>query len=252
MQNCWANVLGGCRGGLSGEHIISESVFSGDTVGVQGHPWCREGHKFIGKANYTANILCRQHNSDLSPVDDAGANAFAAFRMMATVYRNRCGMLEYGVWSGRFDVLEQYADGSGFERWLLKTLINMEIAGRQGVQIGANANGALLDTELVKLAFGLNSFTGRAGLYFAAFEAEAIDMQERVQYTSWVKKSGDVPFVGAGAFVLYGFRFFLCLDPAGFPEAVVMQGRELKLLHHIETINVDLNNKPSQRFHFRW
>jgi hypothetical protein len=49
------------------------------------------------------------------------------------------------------------------------------------------------------------SFQNRAGLYFAAFDAEDIDMQERVQYTSWIK---DVPpkssYVGAGALVRLG------------------------------------------------
>ena len=74
--------MGECSGGLSGEHIISASLFLGDNIGVKGLPWCREGHRFIGKSSYTANILCRKHNSDLSPVDDAGSLAFAAFRTL--------------------------------------------------------------------------------------------------------------------------------------------------------------------------
>src|SRR5438128_186073 len=117
MDGCWANVLGGCSRGLSGEHVITESLFLDDSIGVKGLPWCREGHKFIGKASYTANILCRKHNSDLSPVDDAGTFAFATFRAMATIYNNRSGMLQYGVWCGRFDVIEQKIDGAGLERW---------------------------------------------------------------------------------------------------------------------------------------
>jgi hypothetical protein len=245
--------LGGCSGGLSAEHIISGSLFLGDTIGVKGMPWCREGHKFIGKAAYTSNILCRKHNSDLSPVDDAGTNAFAGFRMMATIYTNRSGMLNYGLWCGRFDVIEQQVDGRGLERWLLKTLINMEIAGKQGLAIGLNAPQGGVATELVEIAFGIKSFEGGAGLYFSAFDNEAIDMQERIQYTSWIRDESDSSsFVAAGAFYCFGFRFFLCLEPGGFPQSLSMQGRELKLLHHIDLINVDLNNKPSQRVIFSW
>jgi hypothetical protein len=253
MEGCWANILGDCNGGLSGEHIITESLFLGDCIGVKGLPWCREGHKFIGKASYTANILCRSHNSDLSPVDDAGANAFAAFRMMTTIYNNRSGMLQYRVWCGRFDVIEQHVDGAGLERWLLKTLINMELAGKQSLPVGPNAPaGGGIDPALVEIAFGLRSFLGRAGLYFAAFDAEAIDMQERVQYTSWIMDAEGSSFVAAGAFSFFGFRFFLCLEEMGFPDSVNLRGRELKLLHHINMINVDLNNRPSQQVNFSW
>ena len=78
-------------------------------------------------------------------------------------------------------------------------------------------------------------------------------MQERVHYTSWIK---DVPpkssYVGAGAFSFYGFRFFLCLEPVGFPDSITVEGCELKMMHHINTININLNNKLSQRIHFTW
>jgi hypothetical protein len=119
------------------------------------------------------------------------------------------------------------------------------------LSIGLDASGAP-SAELVQIAFGLRFFTGRAGLYFAVFDNETIDMQERVQYTSWIRDAGEHRYVAAGAFITYGFRFFLCLDPAGFPDAVLMHGRELKLLRHIEMINVDLNNMPSQRVHLNW
>jgi hypothetical protein len=252
MQECWAAVLGGCEGGISREHIISESLFSGTTIGVRGMPWCREGHKFIGKAGYTANILCRKHNSDLSPVDDAGTNAFATLRLMATIYSNRSGMLEYGLWCGRFEVIKQRIDGRGLERWLLKTLINMELAGKEGLPIGPNATAWGVDPDLVQVAFGTRLFQGRAGLYFAVFDNEMIDMHERVQYTSWIRDAENSTFVGAGAFSFFGFRFFFCLEPGGFPNSLAIGGRELKLLYHIDTINVDLNNKPSQQVHFTW
>ncbi|MFN0103526.1 MAG: hypothetical protein ACKV2U_15715 [Bryobacteraceae bacterium] len=253
MDRCWANVLGDCSGGLSGEHIITESLFSGNNIGVKGMPWGREGYKFIGKASYTSNILCRKHNSDLSPIDEAGTFAFATFRTMAEISTNRRGMLQSGVWAGRFDLVEQRISGNGLERWLLKTLINMEIAGKQGYRVGPHAPPNKIDPELVEIAFGLRSFRDRAGLYFAAFEAEAINMQERVVYTSWIKGvPPDLSYVGAGAFSFYGFRYFLCLEPAGFPNSIDVQGRKMNLWHHVDTINVELDDKPSQQVHLTW
>jgi hypothetical protein len=153
---------------------------------------------------------------------------------MATVYTNLSGMLQYGVWCGRFDVLEQQVDGKGLERWLLKTLINMEIAGKEGFPVGPNAFGTDVDPELVEIAFGLRPFRGRAGLYFAAFDNERIDMEERVQYTSWIRDTEAGSFIGAGAFSFFGFRFFFALEPSGFPNSLSMGGRELKLLHQAE------------------
>ncbi len=56
MDACWAHPLGGCAGGLSGEHIVTESLWLGEEIGVRGLPWCREVHKFIGKSSYTADL----------------------------------------------------------------------------------------------------------------------------------------------------------------------------------------------------
>jgi hypothetical protein len=251
-ERCWGRVLGGCTGGISGEHVITESLFLGDTIGVKGLPWCREGHKFIGKASYTANILCRKHNSDLSPVDDAGTLAFATLRKVASIHGNRSDMIQHGVWAGRFDDVAHEIQSQWLERWLLKTLINMELAGKQGLAVGSNAAPGEIDRELVELAFGLRPFEKGAGLYFAAFDGEAIEMGERVQYSSWIKDVNASSYVLAGAFFFYGFRFFLCLEQAGFPYSLHIMGRELKLMHHPETINIEINGKPSQHIDFAW
>jgi hypothetical protein len=72
----------------------------GDSIGVKGLPWCREGHRFIGKASYAAVV-------------DAGTLAFATLRAMATISSNRLGMLQYGLRCRRFDVIEQNIDGQG-------------------------------------------------------------------------------------------------------------------------------------------
>jgi hypothetical protein len=41
-SNCWANCLGDCAEGMSGEHYISQSAFIHANINVQGFSWCRE------------------------------------------------------------------------------------------------------------------------------------------------------------------------------------------------------------------
>src|SRR5579862_2638109 len=148
-------------------------------------------------------------------------------------------MLAYGVWCGRFDLNEQTINGHMLERWLLKSLINMEIAGKQGIGVGVNSlPGAGIDSGLVEIAFGVRCFQSGSGLYFAMFDKEAIHMEERIQYTSWIRDTPAGSYVAAGAFLFYGFRFLLCLEPAGFPDSVTIGNREMKLMHHINAINV--------------
>jgi hypothetical protein len=69
-------------------HIISESLFSGETISVK---VCRGAEKATNSLARRPIHFCRKHNSDLSRVDDAGANAFTTLRMMATIYTIAAG-----------------------------------------------------------------------------------------------------------------------------------------------------------------
>ncbi len=253
MGRCWAKCLGNCSGKISGEHIITKGLFDGKSIGVRGLPWCREEHKFISKDAYTANILCRKHNSDLSPVDDAAIHAMNTFRTVMKVHQQRKVLLEERLWAGRFDLHEYTISGDGLERWLLKTLINMEMVGGQGLPIGApGGKHREPPCELVGVALGLRRFENREGLYLAAVEGQAVQTAERVHYVSLIKESSQGNFVAAGEFLFYGMRFFLCLEPDGLPRAIRTDDGELKLLHHVAGINVELNGLPSQRIMFTW
>jgi hypothetical protein len=80
MSECWAAPLEDCVGKISREHIISEGIFSGDEVFVQGFPWCLDEPAKIGVTNLTSKILCVKHNAALSTSDDAGIKAVEQFR----------------------------------------------------------------------------------------------------------------------------------------------------------------------------
>src|ERR1700761_3590370 len=75
-EKCYMKELATCNGGISREHLISESIIlllkaDGDFT-VSGVPWLAAGEaKAIGSKALTANCLCRGHNSALSRLDTA-------------------------------------------------------------------------------------------------------------------------------------------------------------------------------------
>jgi hypothetical protein len=120
MRKCWAQVLGNCGGGLSGEHVLSKGLFKGKSVQVQGGIWKTEALKSIGINSLIVNIVCRAHNSELSGVDVEGIAAFHAIRRFEEILSNR-------IRHPRSTDLEHIASGNLLERWFLKHTINLFI-----------------------------------------------------------------------------------------------------------------------------
>lgn len=208
-MGCWASCVGGCREGFSREHLVSQGLFVDDRVRVEGLSWCLNGPKEISLASLTAKILCRGHNSDLSPVDTAGGAAFGVFRQLRTVANERRGMT-----AGAWDVREYHVDGPMLERWLLKTLINLTYTrdlpiGSLDVEKGCPARG------LVEVTFGTRQFTGKAGLYFVLKAGHEVQSDDTVEFSPLVK---DKAFIIGGLFRFRGFRLLLYLDSQGPPE----------------------------------
>jgi len=116
MGRCWAEVLGGCDA-MSGEHVFSNAIFKAGC----GCPTVIEGVQRIRNGAPTrnaekANILCRHHNSLLSPLDEF-AGKLASFQASCSDENfNETPLVE----------------GEVFERWALKTVINVAVAGWAG------------------------------------------------------------------------------------------------------------------------
>lgn len=122
--NCWAAVLGGCDERQSGEHLVSAAIFSSPSILVLGPIWNTERPKTIGLASLTANILCAAHNSQLSPVDSASGEAMKALDGFSDVFESRSK-----VSAREFSFTYTFRlNGPLFERFLVKTLINMVVA----------------------------------------------------------------------------------------------------------------------------
>ncbi len=260
MAECWARCLGGCGGKISGEHIVTESLWEGDRICVQGFQWCRPTYKEISVRNFTSNILCERHNSLLSDigVDGGGTSAFDVFRQVAKVHDQRLANIEAGFWTGRFDICEYSIDGSLVERWLLKTLINMELSGDQGLTLGPYDDAERPHCDLVKMVYGLCPFPGSSGLYLVEDSSPTLTFLPGLRYLSHLKKLGSRTYVAAGGFWFRGFQFLLSLEPEGLSgtaERCDAGGHvlgTLNLLYHPQAFDFRDQEFPSQTIRFTW
>src|SRR5947209_1272470 len=85
---CYARTLRTCSPEISGEHYVSKNVLEliencggqkSKSVRVTGLSFQRPGALLqFGIASLVGNILCKAHNSELSPLDDAGKAMFTA------------------------------------------------------------------------------------------------------------------------------------------------------------------------------
>lgn len=114
-RKCYARILGGCDGGLSREHIVSEAILDNisptNCIDVINPHWAKGETKRVGKRRLTARVLCLKHNSLLSPLDTEMAT-FQAHVGRALSQHNKANEIEC-------------IDGNKIERWMLKVLLGL-------------------------------------------------------------------------------------------------------------------------------
>jgi hypothetical protein len=150
---------------MSGEHLVSASQYGGaDSITVQGFPWCPQP-KPIGLASFVSNILCETHNHALSPVDEAAKALFSALSVIRERSEDKMPPVQFPF--RRFTV-----SGDLFERWLLKTTINLAMVSKPRPRAGLIDADGSVSRRYVEIAFGRVEFDATEGL-------------------SWVVKVGD-------------------------------------------------------------
>jgi len=143
MKKCWAHSLGGCDG-ISGEHIFSNAIFKAGCscpVLVAGVMRIKSGDPTRGAEK--SNILCRHHNSLLSPLDET-IGQVAHFQANANDEKFNDSLI---------------IEGELLERWLLKTVVNISAAGWMG------PDKLRPSTEIVRAIYGLAPIPPQLGLY---------------------------------------------------------------------------------------
>jgi hypothetical protein len=144
---CYAQKLGDCSGGISGEHVFTKAVMGKGAIGVKGWPKIPDD-TFIGLARATAKVLCVNHNSVLSILDDEAKKLTDALDEF------------HAAKIGTFHVA---LDGPIFERWLLKVIIGHLAAGMTTLGKIYPAN-----VEVVAALYGLIPMSYPIGMYSMA------------------------------------------------------------------------------------
>ncbi|PGH59215.1 hypothetical protein CRT60_00860 [Azospirillum palustre] len=155
-DGCYLHDLGSCHTALSSEHYISRGVLDalGPKIQVSGFPWLKGETKTVGIQSLTTNVLCRVHNSALSPLDQAATRFITAMKAI-------------GVGGNHHEVVS----GHDIERWLLKSLVALTVSKNLMLE-GQRVETAGLPGDLPHLLEDPRSWAPGAGLWLVHREGD--------------------------------------------------------------------------------
>ncbi len=213
-RECWARSFGGCSGGISAEHILSDGLFRGKTVLVSGYPWCKGEPRRIGLASFVQNVLCIAHNSALSPVDQAGITAFRALNP-AEGDPSAPSPSEVPV------------DSLLFERFVLKGVINVmaDESSRWLLSRPGETGPPLFFLERV---FGRAPITPPMGLYAEDLAGQWLPASDDI---SVIAHTGDLDRIVGATMVIQGLHFLMWLVPELTPTPEMFEPRKRRLIY---------------------
>ena len=189
-RTCWAHSLGGCDS-LSGEHIISNAIFKhgcGCPTVIEGVPRIRNGAPTRGAE--TSNILCRSHNSMLSPLDEVVG------RLSKHLHES-----EDESYSTNINLR-----GEMLERWGLKTIINMSAAGWFGRKFEPSP-------DIVAAIYGKANLPDGCGLYSVdgVYRNEQGEVRSSVTFTGIYEMRPAGRVLAGGYLAIHGMPLFFSL-----------------------------------------
>lgn len=262
-DRCWARKLDDCCSKLSGEHVIAVNAWPGENREEKARTKIRfqRGNLLANGSldtsapggfsrehtvnSATRNVLCVDHNSRLSVVDDeAGVLTDAMLGYWQTRQKRTVPGLPYAR-------KEFHVDGPRLERWFIKSVIAYAID--DGLPIGSPEVGPGMPTdELVDIAYGLAKPSGFIGLFGAPILNEPMNETNEYAYSfmTWHwRNDGDEarPFV-AGAVCFYrGLRFVLNLArdvrvPLGNLRKTLPGWRKMEVLQPLRHVHTPSSN----------
>lgn len=191
-----------CRGKLSREHYVSESVLSvlspDNKLGVVGTHWAPELLS-VSKSSLVVRILCEGHNNTLSTLDNTAAR-------LCTFLKRAQLDLEAGLTASQVDVFS----GFEFERWLLKVAYGCS-AGRVSAKDGKPAS-TNVDSRLGRLLIEVEAFSDGAGLYVQPPNGEFATQHGEFGFAL---KTGPNDLLMAAEFSILRLPFSLALGKPG-------------------------------------
>jgi hypothetical protein len=133
---CYAAPLLDCSPKISREHFISEGVLRliGERITAGGFPWLGGQERSIGINALTAKILCDQHNSTLSGLDEVGIRFFDSLRKPSYPEKLKRAIVVPRITLFRGEIIEL---------WMLKILCGLIASGN-----ATDENGKRIDVPL--------------------------------------------------------------------------------------------------------
>src|ERR1700691_2797166 len=250
MKKCWAASLGNCSDRMSGEHLVTAGIFSTETVMVQGFPWCMNSPKEIGLNSLVRNVLCTDHNSRLSPIDEAAISLSDALKECVRL-RDVRGPVPSKRWTRiNFDI-----DGRKLERWCLKTLITLSIGGP--MPLGPKSiDSSAPHEDLVALCYDQLKFDPPIGLYTMYAPGDNITVEDRVMI---VPTDRDHKYLTGARFSLGGYHLFLYIDEIPFqPGPIIFTHKDGTIerkpapLYRTKALNFQVGSHISHSMRFMW
>jgi hypothetical protein len=249
MAKCWASVSGGCNPTQSGEHYLSECLWDSDEITVRGL-WGTE-EKTVSFASLTVNALCRDHNSQLSKLDNG-------IRKISDTISELYRLEDVRAKIGRrnlSNIPKLRIDGNILERWAAKFLVGLFCAiGKKSYWHEAQSNPLQPPERIVKAVYGLERFEEPLGLYLA-YDVGERHYHERGVVRAETLLHPDGGLVGANL-DLNGFRFLIWLHPEPVQSSLVVSSAgtvfgpgAAELMYHPEK---GIFNTSLQRIIFEW
>lgn len=162
IRKCWARAAGGCDGGgLTKEHIISNSVLDGGNFIIHAADVIdgQLSDRIVGNSSAVIRNLCEKHNNSLSDLDSEAARFFCSICDFVTKVEGSQYQIqqEDGTWI--VDI-----NGLRFERWLAKTYLNL-LLNDMSVRPNKPDLIGLTSTALTDFIYGNVELEHPLGLY---------------------------------------------------------------------------------------
>jgi hypothetical protein len=192
---CWAEALGGCAGGASREHYVSDGIFDGEVITAFGLAWCKKEPVRLGLAAAVSKILCKRHNELLSTFDHE------ASKLSRFLYTN--------ILDDPLTDATTVLRGDLIEKWALKTYINL---GYIGALDPIEHKQTKPSKELVRFVFQEPIPANGMGLYFVNGK---VSNQEFAVGISWngIRNLTLGGILAAMTFTLNNVRFVVSGEP---------------------------------------
>lgn len=225
-RQCWAREIGGCSEEMSKDHPVSAQLLPGGAI-VEGFPWLGGEPMAVGLNSLGVRCLCKKHNSDLSPLDDAAGQLsrdLDDFIRVSAVRRRYPGRRTWSL---------HYWEQSGvrLERWCGKFLCTT-LAGGLYTDPLPEWTPPL---ALVRFVFGRGELSSSAGLFMRGRPGDV-----RTNDNVWGIRPMGLPSNIEGAAITFRalrFYFLPFVTTPRPPSQAEIDGVKEDMMHHPRSVN---------------